>query len=153
MLRYTASSERNSRYQMHLMHSASWENWIIRPPDLATGARTWLKDNKETGMSPPAQAKEQVRRSSRPSCDPRRHLDDLVHLPVSGGEDRKLKIPERSRYTVTNSTALHAYSTATAAGLRGAASHHHANDDPNLSWTTGRTFDGFGILDWYKVEL
>lgn len=63
--------------------------------------------------------------------DPRRHTgDDLVHLPVSSEvEDRKRKIQERSRNTVTDDEHCSVRllrCNCGGAGLAGAASHHRA---------------------------
>lgn len=122
----------------------------LRTPDLATTTRTWLKDNKETGMCPAALAA--WRDGFARGRDPRRLPgDDLVHLPVSSKvEDRKWRIQERSRNTFTDGEHCSVRllrCNCGSAGLGGAASHHRArmtqiSGGPRAEHSPG------SLLDW-----
>lgn len=94
----------------------------LRTPDLANTTRTWLKDNKETGMCPAALAAGRVRPRPRPPKSPGGWSISSTYRSArewkigSGGSRRG-----RGTRSLTASTAPYAYSAATAAAQDSAA--------------------------------
>lgn len=115
----------------------------LRTPDLATTTRTWLKDNKETGMCPAALAAGRVRPRPRPPKTPEGWPRPLTGQLGSG----------RSEVEDPGEVAEHVHwrrallRTPTPLQLRQRRTRRRSlppprADDPNLGWTTGGTFAG-----------
>lgn len=114
-----------------------------RTPDLATTTRTWLKDNKETGMCPAALAAGRVRPRPRPPKTPGGWSHPLTGQLGSGRSEVKDpgEVAEHvhwRRALLRTPTPLQLWQRRT----RRRSLPPPRADDPNLGWTTGGTFAG-----------